>query len=165
MAYWKTSVSLSGCIHPATSSLLVEARSAIKQTFFPCLFWFSWGIIWMIPGRELWCTLALRRTVTAGWKQGDTDICISLVTQNIQPRRPWSVMDLKETEFYNWFFKIWWWLLFFYSYSLLSPPKDRYLLNGIWMIGTLTFLCFTMWPLQVHIDLTVTGSTSSFLDV
>lgn len=116
----------------ATSSLLVEARSVINHSFFP--FSFVWGRIWMIPGRELWCALALR-TITAGWKQGDTDIFISLLTQNIQPRKSWSVVGLKETEFYNWFFKIWQWLLF--SSSLFSPPKDRYLLNGIWTIGML----------------------------
>lgn len=92
---------------PSTSSFLDEKGSVMKYPFFPCLFWFVWGRIWVVPGRELWCTLAFKWNITAGWKQGDIDTFISLVTQNIQPRRPRSVMGLKESEFHNWFFKMW----------------------------------------------------------
>lgn len=93
--------------------------------------------------------------ITAGWKQGDTGILIFLITQNIQPRRPWLVMGLKETEFYNNSG-----FIFVFNLTMITPllfvlsfsPKDRYLLTGIWMIDMFTLVFHTVatsgscWP-------------------
>lgn len=55
-------------------------------------------------------------TITAGWKQGNTGILISLITKNIQPRRPWPVMGLKETEFYDSFG-----FIFVFNLTMITP--------------------------------------------